>query len=136
MKNVLYKCIASTPTKPQRAYIWMWMEDEWKRRYYNHTKSFRNKRYKNETSLCSYTWKIKKKTGQIPALTWSIIRTVPAHSDTAKKWALCLHEKWKTLMYPNPMEELLNKLFEIMCRCPHQRKYLLSNYDNKDLLIV
>ena len=25
-------------------------EDEWKKRYYNHMKSFRNKRYKNETS--------------------------------------------------------------------------------------
>ena len=53
MKNALYECIASTPTKPQRVYIDI-SEDEWKKRYYNHTKLFRNKRYKIETSLSSY----------------------------------------------------------------------------------
>ena len=130
MKNVLYKCIASTPTKPQRVYIGI-SEDEWKKRYYNHTKSFRNKRYKNETSLSSHISKIKKETGQIPTLTSSIVRPVPAYSNTTKKCALCLHEKLEILMYPDP-EELLNKPSELMSRCPHERKYLLSNYDSKD----
>ena len=53
MKNALYTCIASTPTKPQRVSIGI-SEDEWKKWYYNHTKSFRTKRYKNETSVSSY----------------------------------------------------------------------------------
>ena len=39
MKNALYKCTASKPTKPQQVYIGI-TEKEWKRRYYNHTKSF------------------------------------------------------------------------------------------------
>ena len=38
-------------------------------------------------------------------------------------------------MYPDP-EELLNKRSEIMSRCTHERKYLLSNYDGKDCLIA
>ena len=37
VKNVLYKCIALTPTKPQRVYIGI-SEDELKKWYYNHTK--------------------------------------------------------------------------------------------------
>ena len=64
MKNTLYKCTASTPTKPQRVYIGI-SEDEWKKRYYNHTESFRNKRYKNETSLRIYVMNIKKETRQL-----------------------------------------------------------------------
>ena len=34
-------------------------------------------------------------------------------------------------MYSDP-DELLNKRSETMFRCPHQRKYLLGNYDSKD----
>ena len=129
-KNVLYKCTASTPTKPERVYIGI-SEDEWKKRYQNHTKSFPNKRYKNKTSLSSYVWKIKKETGQIPTLTMSIVKTVPAYSNTTKKCRLYLHAKLEILMYLDP-EELLNKRSEIRSRYPHQRKYLFRNYDSKD----
>ena len=40
-------------------------------------------------------------------------------------------------MYPDP-EELLNKRSKIMSRSryPHERKYLLSNYDSKDCVIA
>ena len=44
---------------------------------------------------------------------------------------LCLRKKLEILMYSNP-EELLNKHSEIMSRCPHERKYLLGNYECKD----
>ena len=67
IKNILYKCRAATPTKPQRLYIGI-AEDEWIKRYYNHTKSFRKKPDKIE--LSSYVWKITKETGEIPILTW------------------------------------------------------------------
>ena len=52
MKSLLYKCLASTPTKPKRAYKGI-SEEERKKLYYNHMTSFQNKRYKNETSLSS-----------------------------------------------------------------------------------
>ena len=68
----------------------------------------------------------------MPTLTWSVVRTVRTYSNTTKKYALCLHEKLEVLMYLDP-EELLNKRFEIMSRCPHERKYLLSNYGSKRL---
>ena len=90
--------IASTPTKPQRVYNIGILEEEWKKRYCNQTKAFQNKHYKNETSLSSYVWEIKE-TGQIPTLTWSVVRTVSSYSDSTKKRAICLHEKLEILTY-------------------------------------
>ena len=89
IKNFLYKCRASTPPKLQRVYTGI-SEYEWIKRYYNHTKSFRKKPDKNE--LSNYLWKIKKETGEIPILTWSIVRTVPAYCNTTKK---CTVPSWK-----------------------------------------
>ena len=68
-------------------------------------------------------------------LTWSIVRTVLAYSNTTKKCSFCFHEKLEILMYPN-LEELLNNHSEITSRCLKQGKYLCSNYDRKDSLIA
>ena len=51
--NKVYKCIALLPTKPDKSYAGL-SEDEWKKRYYNHTKSFRKQRYQSETMLSSH----------------------------------------------------------------------------------
>ena len=51
--NTVYKCIASVPTKPDKSYIAL-SEDECKKRYYNHRKSFRNQLYQWKTMLYSY----------------------------------------------------------------------------------
>ena len=54
MKNALYKCIASTPTKPQRIYLGK-SEDEWKKRYYNHMNhSEKNVRKMNPHSVVTF----------------------------------------------------------------------------------
>lgn len=49
---------------------------------------------------------------------------------------LRLHEKLEVLLYPDPEDLLNNKACEIMSRCPHEGKYLLSNYGSKDSLIA
>ena len=48
------KRIVSTPNRAQRVYIGL-SEDEWKKRYYNHSKSFQNKNCQDETNI---TWKL------------------------------------------------------------------------------
>lgn len=67
---IFHKCIAiaSTHTKFKKAYLSI-SEYEWKKRFYNHTKLFRNKRYINETCLSSYILKTKKVAGETPTLT-------------------------------------------------------------------
>ena len=55
---------------------------------------------------------------------------LPAYSNITKR-QLCLYEKYAIITYPYP-ENLLNKHSEIMSKCPHQQKFLLSNYDTRD----
>lgn len=66
-KNVIYKCPVSprTTTTKQQAYLGL-AEGEWKQQYYNHTKSFRNAKHKNDMELSSYLWELKKETIEIP----------------------------------------------------------------------
>ena len=89
-----------------------------------------NKHYKNDTSLSSYIRKIKGETEQIKILTWPTVRTVLAYSNTTEKYALCLHDKFEIFIYNN-----LGEFSEIMSRYAYQKKYFLSNYENKDSLI-
>ena len=110
--NTVYNCIASVPTKPDKSYIGL-SEDEWKKRYYNHRKSFRNQRYQSETMLSSYVWETKRTIDKIPSLKWSIITVLPAHSNITKYCELCLYKKYVIITYPDP-ENLLNKRSEIM----------------------
>ena len=39
--------------------------------------------------------------------------------------------KYAIIKYPDP-GNLLNKRSEIISKCPHQRKFLSSNYDTRD----
>ena len=70
----------------------------------------------------------------MPSLKWSIIKSVPGFSNIIKKCLLCLHEKLEIINYPN-QDELLNKQSELISKCGHINKYLLSNYKSNDWLI-
>ena len=94
-------------------------------------KTFRNQCYQSETMLSSYVWEVKRAIDQMPSLNWSIITVLPAYSNITKRCQLCLYEKYVVITYPGP-ENLLNKRSEVMSKCPHQRKFLLSNYDTRD----
>ena len=129
-RSVIYKCVVSATNKPDKVYIGL-TEDEWKKRYYNHTKSFRNKKYEKSTALSSYVWEIKNKTNETPTLKWSILKSVPAYNNITKKCLLCLYEKLMIVTYNDP-SELLNKRSELICKCRHENKFLLRNYDTND----
>ena len=117
--------------KPDKSYIGL-SEDEWKKRYYNHRISFRNQRYQSETMLSSYVWETKRAIDQISSLKWSIITVLPPYFNITKRCQLCLYKKHAIITYPDP-ENLLSKRFETMSKRPHQQKFLLSNYDTRDL---
>ena len=63
-----------------------------------------------------------------PNLMWRIVKSVPGYSNISKKCMLCLHEK-------NEEEELLNKRPEIVSKCRHVNKFLMSNYKSNDWCI-
>ena len=64
VENIIYKCVASTSVNVNKAYLGT--AEEFKRRFCNHKKLLKNKRYSNETNLSKYIWDIKEKYNEIP----------------------------------------------------------------------
>ena len=93
-----------------------------KERYNNHTKSFKNMLYENDTTLSKEIWKLKKQNEEYN-LNWSILMKAPTYKPSSKKCQLCLLEKTYILTLK---ENLLNKRTELMNKCRHRRKFLLS----------
>ena len=54
---------------------------EVKKRYNNHTNSFRHNGYSQDTTLSKYIWEIKKEYNEMPNLKWSIVKSVPSYSN-------------------------------------------------------
>ena len=68
-------------------------EGKWKKRYYNHEKSFNHKRYWHETTLSSYVQYLKERLDVTPNLKWSVVACATTYSNISKKWLMCLSEK-------------------------------------------
>ena len=129
-ENIVYKCATSVDGYPNKVYLDT-AEGDFKQRFYNHRMSFNNEGHSKDTTLSKYVWEIKKKLKIMPSLKWSIIKSVPAYSSISRKCQLRLQRKFEILIYSNP-NELLNKRSEIISKCPHVNKFLLSNYKSKD----
>ena len=129
--NVICKCtLSATQTFKQLVYLGI-AEGNWKQRLYNHRQSSKDKKHKNDTTLSSYLWYLKENHNQIPKLTWSVVRFAPGYSNILKRCLLCFHEILLIINYHNPAE-LLNKKSELMAKCRHENKFLLSNYKGND----
>ena len=124
-KNVIYKCIASVPNKPDKIYIGL-TEGEFKKRHSKHKTTFNDKKYAKSTTISNYFWEVKQKQKIDPILKWSILKSVPAYSNITKRCLLCLQEKLEIISYEKP-EELLNKRSELISKCRHQNKFVLQN---------
>ena len=90
--------------------------NSFKTRYYNHIKSFKNKRYKNEAELSKYMWKLKEKEVENTS-TWKKLRK----SNTCKRRSglcnLCLEEKVEILLNQAKPYTQLNRRLEVStCR--------------------
>ena len=71
IKSIVYMATVETETNSS-SYIGM-TGNSFKTRYYNHIKSFKNKRYKNETEFSKYIWKLKGKEIE-HTITWKKLR--------------------------------------------------------------
>ena len=74
---------------------------------------------------------MKDKHNTTPDLMWCIVKRLPGYSTISKRCMLCLHEIYEILNYPD-QEKLLNKKSELISKCRHVNKFLLSNYKSNN----
>ena len=99
--------------------------NNFKERYRNHILSFKHEKYQQNTSLSKYIWNLKKDNKPFE-ISWSIAGKAPPYNPASKSCRLCLLEK--TLILTSTDDNPLNKRSELMCKCRHRAKFLLSNY--------
>ena len=93
----IYKCTVSSPDKPKKVYLGT-AEGDFKKRFYNHRKSFNNEGSASDTTLSNYIWELKEASNSNLTLVWSIAKKVPPYSNISKKFLLCLHEKLEIII--------------------------------------
>ena len=96
-------------------------EGEFKFRFYNHTKSFRDRA--NETELSKYIWQLKDESKSYN-IRWNIFIDATPYKCGTRRCDLCLTEKY--VIACADQEHLLNKRTEIIFKCHHRNKYLIK----------
>ena len=99
-EDIIFKCVVTATGYPRKVDLGT-AEGDFKQRYYNHKKSFRNRKYANESSLSKYIRKMNDKHNISPNLMWCIIKS---YSNISKRCMLGLHEKYEILNYPDQEE--------------------------------
>ena len=127
-QNVIYTATATTPSASPKTYIGL-TEGPFKQRYSQHKLSFTHPKYKQSTTLSKFIWD-SKTAGVTPEVSWSISKTVPAYNNITKRCLLCLTEKLSIISFEN-QTDLLNNRSELLSKCRHQNKFLLSNFHAK-----
>ena len=101
-------------------------ESTFKKRYYNHKKSFNNTQYKHETSLSTYIWDLKDNEINYN-LNWEIVQKCKPYKCATRICQLCLSEKLQIMLHScDPNIQLLNSKSEIMNKCRHRAKFKLA----------
>ena len=122
-KNLVYKATVSDKNNKKMIYFGS-TQNPFKNRYYNHTSSFKNIKYKNSTSLSKYVWDFKNKYSTDPVIKWEIVKRSRPYNPGDKFCHLCTEEKLTIACY-NDSSHLLNQRSEIFAKCLHQRKWEL-----------
>ena len=121
--NFIYKCTVTTASG-NKEYIGL-TANSFKQRYTAHKSSYNNIKNRNSTALSSHIWDLKS-SGTPHTVSWNIQRLAPPYSRESKVCQLCLTEK--TLICPADPANSLNKRNEIMSKCRHRAKHLLSHW--------
>ena len=114
IKNIVYMATVETETISS-SYICM-TGNSFKTRYYNHIKSFKNKRHKNENELSKYIWKLKEREVE-HTITWKKLRQSNTCQRRSGLCNLCIEEKVEILLSKAKPSTQLNRRFEVStCR--------------------
>ena len=82
--DVIYKCNTSTTVNLDKIYLGT-AEGNFRKRYYNHKVSFKNRQKENDITLSKQAWEVKNKYKETTSLKWSIVKSVPGYANITKK---------------------------------------------------
>ena len=118
-ESVVYRADVTTedPNENKKSYIGI-IANNFKERYRNHLKSFRNAKYANDTELTKHVWKLKMENRQFN-IKWSVIKQVTAYKPGARRCNLCLEEKLQIMKARKRHKHCLNKRTELFTNCRH-----------------
>ena len=119
---IVYKATISAPGKPIKLYYGL-TEKDFKKRYNNHTLSFRSADHRKDTELSKYVWTLRE-LGLEPRIKWEIIRRAAPYKCGSRRCDLCLSEKM-VIASANP-QITLNKRSELVSTCRHRAKFRCS----------
>ena len=117
MSNVVYKAVVSVPSahKEDRVYIGS-TSQTFKKRFYQHSASFKNDEPNRSTTLSSYISNLKKKDIKYQ-IKWSIIHQSKQTSKSIWYCSLCNLEKMAIALAKK--KTLLNSRNELIAMCRH-----------------
>ena len=123
--SIIYQASVTTNDgKPTEHYIGL-TDNTFKTRYTNHKTSFTHANKKNSTELSKHVWKLKEANIDYN-IKWSILKQASSYNTRTKKCNLCLWEKFFIIRMPHI--STLNKRNELLSKCRHSAKFLLSNH--------
>ena len=103
-------------------------DTNFKERYRNNIRDFKNQEYKNSTELAKYMWQLKRYNISF-YVKWKIITKVYG-SPNPLLCELCLTEKLSISNFIND-GNMLHKRSELLSRCRHLKKHLLRKVKKK-----
>ena len=124
-KNIIYK--AEVITKTSCKYYIGLSEPEFKKRYNNHTSSFKLERNVKPTLLSEHVKDLKRK-GEEFKINWSVLKRAPAAKDGDAVCRLCLKEATEIAFAD---ANCMNRRNEILHTCMHKRKFLLKFFSKE-----
>ena len=101
-------------------------EQHWKGRFAVHKHTFRYRGTKNDTKLSDFIWELRDQNIHDYEIKWSILRRAPGYNSVSRTCGLCIAEKLAICEYEE-RDKLLNERSELVSKCRHQNKYILSN---------
>ena len=122
---IVYKATVSSK-KTEKCYYGS-VEGQFKDRWRNHTKSFRNPKYEHDTALSAYIWSLKDQEKEY-SIQWEIAKKSTPYKCGGRSCNLCIAEK--ICILEGDKTTMLNEKSELISKCRHQSKFLLSSLDN------
>ena len=95
--KVVYRATVTDETNKVESYTGL-SSNTFKKRYYGHRHSFRDRESEKSTTLSTHIWKLKKSNKNFD-IKWEVVDRASVFNLTSRKCRLCLKEKYYILFH-------------------------------------